>query len=123
MATETGKGQILVDPTTQPMIAAFTGAPRLRELRGKRVGLIDDSKPNGKELLEAHFLRETVGATPGPTDDGADHVRFSITIRQHKSLHNLIEGYPKMPGRPADVAETTCTVRDARFPTGPLRPT
>ena len=52
VATETRKGQILVDPTTQPMIASFTGAPRLRELRGKRVGLIDDSKPNGKELLE-----------------------------------------------------------------------
>ena len=32
------------------------------------------------------------------------NVRYSITIRQHKSLHNLIEAYPKMPGR--------------RFPTG-----
>ena len=31
-------------------------------------------------------------------------VRFSITIRQHKSLRNLNEPYPKLPGR--------------RFPTG-----
>ena len=62
----------------------------------------------------AHFLRETVGRvpTPGPTDDSlrADSgfythgvvsvcrkmdVRFSITIRQHKSLHNLIEAIPE----------------------------
>ena len=43
---------LLVDPTTQPTIAEFNGAPRLRDLSNKRVGLIDDSKPNAKELLE-----------------------------------------------------------------------
>ena len=74
-------------------------------------------------------------------------VRFSITIRQHKSLHNLIEPIPEDAWTPiphwmdgaADVAETTCTPlpgrggrragtahrpageADARFPTGPLR--
>ena len=44
-------------------------------------------------------------------------VRFSITIRQHKSLHISSRRYPKMPGHrfpywmdgAADVAETTCT--------------
>ena len=71
-----------------------------------------------------HFLRETVGRVPcagarGQLTVRADSgfythavvavcrkldVRFSITIRQHKSLHNLIRRYPKMPGR--------------RFPTG-----
>ena len=43
-------------------------------------------------------------------------VRFSITIRQHKSLHNLIEAIPEDAWTPipywmdgaADVAETTC---------------
>ena len=104
-------------------------------------------------------------ATPGPTDDSrlrADSgfythgvvsvcrkmdVRFSITIRQHKSLRNLIEAIPEDAWTPipywmdgaADVAETTCTpfqsepdaapvrliVRrvkpHARFPAGPLR--
>ena len=103
-------------------------------------------------------------ATPGPTDDSryrADSgfhthgvvsvcrkmdVRFSITIRQHKSLRNLIEAIPEDAWTPipywmdgaADVAETTCTpfqsepdaapvrliVRrlkpHARFPAGPL---
>ena len=45
------RGQLLlVDPTTQPTIAEFNGAPRLRDLSNKRVGLIDDSKVNAKEL-------------------------------------------------------------------------
>ncbi len=52
MAIETRKQQLLVDPTTQPIATSFSGAPRLNDLRGKRLGLIDDSKPNGKELLE-----------------------------------------------------------------------
>ena len=42
----------LVDPTTQPVAASFNVAPRLLDLRGKRIGLIDDSKTNAKELLE-----------------------------------------------------------------------
>ena len=88
-----------------------------------------------------HFLRETVGrvryagARGQPTvraDSGfyaralvaacrEMDVRFSITIRQHKSLRNLIEAIPEMDWTPipywmdgaADVAETTCT------PSGP----
>ena len=42
----------LVDPTTQPLVASFSVAPRLMDIRGKRIGLIDDSKTNAKELLE-----------------------------------------------------------------------
>ena len=115
----------------------------------------------------AHFLRETVGrvryaGASGQLTLRADSgfythsvvsacrrmdVRFSITIRQHKSLHNLIEAIPEDAWTPipywmdgaADVAETTYTpfqsepdaapVRAhrpagearARFPAGPLR--
>ena len=63
MALETRKKQVLVDPTTQPIATSFSGAPRLQDLRGKRVGLIDDSKPNGKELLEelADLLKARYG--------------------------------------------------------------
>ncbi len=43
----------LVDPTTEPLVPAFTSAPRLTDLANKRVGFIDDSKENAKELLEA----------------------------------------------------------------------
>ena len=52
MALDTRKRYMLADPTTRPIAASFTGAQRLNDLRGKRVGLIDDSKPNGKEILE-----------------------------------------------------------------------
>ena len=45
-------GYELVDPTTQPLVASFSFAPRLLDIRGKRIGLIDDSKTNAKELLE-----------------------------------------------------------------------
>ncbi|ETX03832.1 MAG: hypothetical protein ETSY2_32315 [Candidatus Entotheonella gemina] len=42
----------LVDPTTEPQVPAFVSAPRLTDLANKRVGFIDDSKENAKELLE-----------------------------------------------------------------------
>lgn len=42
----------LVDPTTEPRVPAFASAPRLTDLANKRVGFIDDSKENAKELLE-----------------------------------------------------------------------
>ncbi len=43
----------LVDPTPEPQVPAFASAPRLTDLANKRVGFIDDSKENAKELLEA----------------------------------------------------------------------
>ena len=86
----------------------------------------------------AHFLRETVGrvryaGASGRLTVRADSgfyahaivavcrkmdVRFSITIRQHKSLRNLIEAIPEEDWTPipywmdgaADVAETTYRV-------------
>ena len=56
-------------------------------------------------------------------------VRFSITIRQHKSLHNLIEAIPEDAWTPipywmdgaADVAETTCTPFQVEADTAPVR--
>ena len=63
MALETRRQYTLVDPTTQPIVASFAGAPRLKDLRDKRVGLIDNSKPNGKQLLEelADLLKTRYG--------------------------------------------------------------
>ena len=43
---------ILVNPTTQPIVAPFDGAPRLPTLAGTRLGVIDDSKRNADVLLE-----------------------------------------------------------------------
>ncbi len=51
MATGTRNTMTLVDPTTRPIAAEFNGAPRLDDLKNKRVGVIDDSKVNAKEVL------------------------------------------------------------------------
>lgn len=53
MATETESRQLrLVNPISEPVSAGgFEYAPRLRDLRGARVGIIDDSKRGAEELL------------------------------------------------------------------------
>ena len=97
----------------------------------------------------AHFLRETVsrvrhaGATGALTvraDSGFythdivavcrnNDVRFSITVRQHRSLRDLIEAIPETDWTPipywmegaADVAETTYTPFGGEPDTAPVR--
>ena len=97
----------------------------------------------------AHFLRETVGrvrcgGARGQLTVRADSgfythsvaavcrkldLRFSITIRQHKSLHNLIEAIPEDAWTPipywmdgaADVAETTYTPFQSEPDAAPVR--
>ena len=139
-------------------IAAGTGDVLMSRLREGRANTARGA---------AHFLRETVGrvryggangrltlrAGSGFYTHGVVSVcrkmdvRFSITIRQHKSLRNLIEAIPEDAWTPipywmdgaADVAETTHTPfqsepdaaagaahrpaceAHARFPAGPLR--
>ncbi len=63
MALDTRSQHLLVDPTTEPIVPTFEFAPRLQDLTNKRVGMIDDSKENAKELLEeiASLLRERFG--------------------------------------------------------------
>ena len=107
-------------------IAAGTGDVLMARLREGRANTARGA---------AHFLRETVGrvryaGARGQLTARADSgfyahsvvsvcrkmdVRFSITLRQHKSLHNVIEAIPEDAWRPipywmdgaADVAETT----------------
>ena len=107
-------------------IAAGTGDVLMARLRKGRANTARGA---------AHFLRETVGrvrygGARGQLTVRADSgfythtmvavcrkmdVRFSITIRQHKSLHNLIEAIPEADWTPipywmdgaADVAETS----------------
>ena len=52
MTQARGQEYLLVNPTTEPVIAAFSGADRLPTLAGTRLGLIDDSKRNADVLLE-----------------------------------------------------------------------
>ena len=97
----------------------------------------------------AHFLRETVGrvrygGAKGQLTVRADSgcythalvavcretdVRYSITIRRHKSLHNLIEAIPEEDWTPiaywmdgaAAVAETTYTPFQSESDAAPVR--
>ena len=97
----------------------------------------------------AHLLRETVGrvryaGATGPLTVRADSgfythamvavcrkmdVRFSITVRQHQSLRQLIEAIPQEDWTPipywmdgaADVAETTYTPFDTKPDAAPAR--
>ena len=65
MATDTDERLLLVNPTTLPSVALFSDAPRLNDLSNKRIGLIDNSKPNVKEFLEeiTSLLSKRFGVT------------------------------------------------------------
>ena len=121
-------------------IAAGTGEVLMSRLREGRANTARGA---------AHFLRETVSrvrraGASGQLTVRADsgfythsvvsvccklNVRFSITIRQHKGLRNLIEAIPEadwtsipywMDGA-GDVAETTCTPFQTRPDAAPVR--
>ena len=123
-----------------PAVAAGTGGVLLSRLGEGRANTARGA---------AHFLRETVsrlryGGASGQLTVRADSgfhthavaavcprmdVRFSITIRQHASLRNLIEAIPgedrtpvpcRMDGAAA-VAETTCTPFRSEPGTAPVR--
>ena len=121
-------------------IAAGAGAVLMARLREGRANTARGA---------AHFLRETVGrvryaGTRGQLTMRADSgfyahsvvsvcrkmdVRFSITIRQHKSLRNLIEAILEDAWTPipywmdgaADVAETTCRAFQSEPDAAPVR--
>ena len=121
-------------------IAAGTGDVLMSRLREGRANTARGA---------AHFLRETVGRVRYAGANGrltlrADSgfythgvvsvcrkmdVRFSITIRQHKNLRNLIEAVPEDAWTPipywmdgaADVAETTCTPFQSEPDAAPVR--
>ena len=99
-------------------VAAGTGDVLMARLREGRSNTVRGA---------AHFLRETVsrvrcGGASGQLTMRADSgfythavvavcrrmdVRFSITIRQHKSLHNLIEAIPEDAWTPIPYPEST----------------
>ena len=121
-------------------VAAGTGDVLMSRLREGRANTARGA---------AHFLRETVsrvrcGGVRGQLTVRADSgfythavvsacrevdVRFSITIRQHNSLHNLIEAIPEDAWTPipywmdgaADVAETTYTPFQTKPDAAPVR--
>ena len=121
-------------------VAAGTGDVLMARLRQGRANTARGA---------AHFLRETVGrvryaGAAGPLTVRADSgfythamvaicrkldVRFSITVRQHPQLRNLIEAIPEDAWTPipywmdgaADVAETTYTPFQSGPDAAPVR--
>ena len=121
-------------------VAAGTGDVLMSRLREGRANTVRGA---------AHFLRETVGrvryaGATGPLTVRADSgfythamvavcrktkVSFSITVRQHQSLRQLIEAIPEEDWTPilywmdgaADVAETTYTLFDTKPDAAPVR--
>ena len=121
-------------------VAAGTGDVLMARLREGRANTARGA---------AHFLRETVGrvryaGATGPLTVRADSgfyaramvavcrkmdVRFSITVRQHARLRDLIEAIPETDWTPipywmdgaADVAETTYTPFQAEPDAAPVR--
>ena len=63
MISNTRGPMVLVNPVTEPIEVEFSGAEKLSTLSNKRIGLIDDSKVNAKELLEAikHIIHQRFG--------------------------------------------------------------
>ncbi len=121
-------------------VAAGTGDVLMSRLREGRANTVRGA---------AHLLRETVGrvryaGARGQLTVRADSgfyahaivavcremdVRYSITIRQHKSLRNLIEAIPEADWTPipywmdsaADVVETTYTPFESEAGAAPVR--
>ena len=77
---------LLMDPTGQPSITEVALAPRPEDLRHKRLGLIDNTKANAAELLEAveavlhdelepvEIIRRRVPATLPASDELLDEI-------------------------------------------------
>jgi hypothetical protein len=77
---------MLMDPTGQPSGTAVALAPRTEDLRHKRLGLIDNTKANAAELLEAvaailhdelepvEIVRRRVPATLPAADELLDEI-------------------------------------------------
>ena len=59
-----GKDVTLYDPTAEPRILAAGRAPRLADLRGKKIAILDNSKANAGTLMlaVARRLQERYGA-------------------------------------------------------------
>ena len=66
MAIDTAKTLTILDPRTAARPARVARAPRPADLRGQRVGLLANGKPNSKEFLTVlgGLLRERHGAVP-----------------------------------------------------------
>ena len=121
LAVAAGTGDVLMSRLREGRANTARGAAHfLRET----VGRVRYAGANGRLTLDSGFYTHGVVSVCRKMD-----VRFSITIRQHKSLRNLIEAIPEDAWTPipywmdgaADVAETTCTPFQSEPDAAPVR--
>jgi hypothetical protein len=53
MSQDNSQKMVLIRPVNEPDTAESTYAPRVADLSGKRVGLLDNSKYNANKILDA----------------------------------------------------------------------
>ncbi|PON16132.1 hypothetical protein C2W62_20135 [Candidatus Entotheonella serta] len=53
MSQDNVQKMVLIRPVNEPDMAESTYAPRVADLQGKRVGLLDNSKHNANKMLDA----------------------------------------------------------------------
>ena len=122
MAIAAGTGDVLMSPLREGRANTARGAGHfLRET----VGRVRHAGARGQLTVRADsgFYTHSVVSVCRKMD-----LRFSITIRQHQSLRNLIEAIPEEDWTPipywmdgaADVAETTYTPFRSVLPTSNL---
>ena len=134
LAVAAGTGDVLMARLREGRAHTARGAAHflretahfLRETRETTVGRVRHAGARGQLTMRADsgFYTHAVVAVCRRMD-----VRFSITIRQHKSLHNLIEAIPEDAWTPipywmdgaADVAETTYTPFQSEPDAAPVR--
>jgi hypothetical protein len=98
VALNDGTTRVLLDPTSERALAVRSRVPRLASLAGKRLGLLDISKPRGdvfldrvEELLRSRgaeierFTKPTF-AKPAPVD-----LRHQIATRCHAVIEALAD--------------------------------
>ena len=109
LAVAAGTGDVLLSPLRQGRANTVRGAAHFRR---ETVGRVRHAGATGQITVRAGrgFYAQALVAACRDTD-----VRFSITIRQHARLRNIIEAIPEADWTPlpywmegaADVAETT----------------
>ena len=89
---------LLLDPTHELQPAARARAPRLGELRGQRIGLLDISKPRGdvfldrlQDLLEQRGAEVSRFRKPTFTKNAPPDLRQEIAERCHAVVEALAD--------------------------------
>ncbi len=123
LAVAAGTGDVLMSRLRQGRANTVRGAAHFRRETVVRVHYAGATGPLTVRA-DRGFYTHAIGAVCRQTD-----VRFSITIRQHARLRNLIEAIPERDWTPipywmdgaADVAETTYTLFQGDPDAAPVR--